>query len=292
MVDLTIKALLADAIKKMRLREYGNPYLDAQLILAHVLHKDKTFVMIHKDYTLNDDEVNTFRSLIDKRNAGYPIQYILNKQEFMGLDFYISEGVLIPRPDTENIVEAVIKIIKEKFADIDAVRILDIGAGSGAIGCSLAHFVPKAKVIGIDVSDSAVSIASTNKKKLGLSNYEIHKMDIFDDIYLDLNGFHIVVSNPPYVPADDIDGLQKEVSAYEPRIALDGGVSGLDYYIRIVRIFSKLSAEKAILALECGWNQKDNIEIIMKQTIRFDKIETIKDLSGNDRGLIGFYSRN
>ncbi|MDP3386099.1 MAG: peptide chain release factor N(5)-glutamine methyltransferase [Eubacteriales bacterium] len=292
MVDSTIKALLADAVKKMEFRQYNNPYLDAQLLLAHVIRKDRTFVMVHTDYALDDYEVATYYDLIEKRNTGYPIQYILNRQEFMGLDFYISDGVLIPRPDTENIVEAVIRIHKEAFADIDEVRILDIGAGSGAIGCSLAHFIPKSKVIGIDVSDIAVRVAAINKERLGLSNYEIHKMNVFDDIFLELNGFHIVVSNPPYIPADDIDELQKEVSEFEPRIALNGGIDGLDYYNRIIRVFRKFAADRAILALECGWNQKDSIELIMNQSVGFDRIETIKDLSGNNRGLIGFYSKN
>ena len=292
MVDLTIKALLADAIKKMELRQYNNPYLDVQLILAHVIHRDRAFILTHMDYALSDNEAIAFYDLIDKRNEGYPIQYILNKQEFMGLDFYISEGVLIPRADTENIVEAVIKIVKEEFADIDEVRILDIGTGSGAIGCSLAHFIPKSRVTGIDVSDIAVSVASINNMKLGLSNYEIRRMNIFDDIYMELNGFHVVVSNPPYIPADDIDGLEKEVSEYEPRNALNGGIAGLDFYERIIRIFSKLAADKAILALECGWNQKDSIEIIMNQLVGLDRIETIKDLSGKDRGLVGFFRMN
>ncbi len=289
MVNLTIKALLADAIKKMVIREYNNPYLDAQLMLAHLIGRDRTFVLTHTDYILSDNQAIAFYDLIEKRNEGYPIQYILNKQEFMGLDFYISEGVLIPRADTENIVETVIRIVKEEFADIDEVRILDIGTGSGAIGCSLAHFIPKSRVIGIDVSDIAVSVASINKVKLELNNYEIHTMNIFDDIFVDLNGFHVVVSNPPYIPADDIDGLQKEVSEHEPRTALNGGITGLDFYKRIIHIFSKLVADKAILALECGWNQKDSIEDIMNQLVGLDRIETIKDLSGKDRGLVGFF---
>lgn len=292
MVDLTIKTLLADAIKKLKLRQYNNPSLDAQLILGHVINKDRAFVMVHKDYALNDYEAATFYDLIDKRNTGYPIQYILNKQEFMGLDFYIREGVLIPRADTENIVEAVIKIVKERYADLDEVRILDIGTGSGAIGCSLAYFIPKSKVIGIDVSDNTISVATINKEKLGLNNYEISKMNIFDDIFQELNGFNIVVSNPPYIPADDIDKLQIEVSEFEPRNALDGGVEGLDFYNRIIHIFCKLAADRAILALECGWDQKDRIKLIMDQLVSFDRIETIKDLSGNDRGVIGFYSKN
>jgi release factor glutamine methyltransferase len=292
LVDLTIKALLADAIKKMELRQYNNPSLDAQLILGHVINKDRAFVMVHKDYALDDYEAAAFCDLIDKRNTGYPIQYILKKQEFMGLDFYIREGVLIPRADTENIVEAVIRIVKERYADLDEVRILDIGTGSGAIGCSLAHFIPKSRVTGIDVSDIAVSVASINKMKLGLSNFEIRTMNIFDDICTDLYGFHVVVSNPPYIPADDIDGLQKEVSEYEPRTALNGGITGLDFYERIIRIFSKLAADKAILALECGWDQKDRIKLIMDQLVSFDRIETITDLSGYNRGIIGFYSKN
>ncbi len=138
----------------------------------------------------------------------------------------------------------------------------------------------------------AVSIASINKMKLGLSNYEIHRMNIFDDVYIDLNGFHVVVSNPPYIPIDDIDGLQKEVSEYEPRIALNGGITGLDFYERIIRIFNKLAADKAILALECGWNQKYSIEVIMNQLVGLDRIEAIKDLSGKDRGLVGFFRMN
>jgi len=292
LVDLTIKALLADAIKKMEARQNNNPYLDAQLLLAHVIGKDRTFVMTHMGYKLTESEGATYNNLIVKRNEGYPIQYILNRQEFMGLDLYIREGVLIPRADTENIVEAVISIVREKFDRFDEVKILDIGTGSGAIGCSLAHFLPKSVVDGIDISPLAIDVATINKEKFKLNNYRIYKMNIFDDICQVLKGYHVIISNPPYIPSDEINGLQKEVSEYEPRLALDGGINGLDYYERIIHIFNQLAANKAILAFECGWDQKNTIEAMMHQRVPFERIETIKDLSGNDRGLIGFYRIN
>lgn len=292
MVGLTIKALLADAIRKMETRQYNNPYLDAQLLLAHVIGKDRAFVMTHLEYRLSESEAAVYNDLIAKRHAGYPIQYVLKRQEFMGLDLYIREGVLIPRADTENIVEAVISIVREKFNRYDEVKILDIGTGSGAIGCSLAHFLPNSVVDGIDISPLAIDVATINKEKLKLINYRIYKMNIFDDICQDFKGYHVIISNPPYIPSNDIQELQKEVSEYEPRLALDGGINGLDYYDRIIRIFNQLSANEAILAFECGWDQKNTIEAMMSERVPFERIETIKDLSGNDRGLIGFYHIN
>lgn len=305
----TIGELIKLGMETLGEGEYNNPLLDSQLLLCYVLNVDKIYTYTHKDQEVSSQSVDKFLKLIDKRKSGYPLQYILENQEFMGLDFFVKEGVLIPRPDTEILVEYIIDLInKGHFNNKGSLKIVDIGTGSGAITLSLAHYIENSHIYSIDISDIALQVATENSKRLGLeSKVTFLKGDLLEP--LDKLGLHqsidIIVSNPPYIPTRDIDGLQKEVAECEPMTALDGGEDGLDYYRRIIQESSQYLVEGGVLAFEIGYNQGNEVKELMSGTkgqepcpsqskknrpccLRcFEGIKIIKDLAGHDRVVVG-----
>lgn len=282
---VTIEKLLLDGIDIIKQREFNFPKLDAELILSYIIQKDRIYLHLNKKTEVSDDIKEKFYQLAVKRNEGYPLQYITNSQEFMGLDFYVQEGVLIPRPDTETLVELVINIAKEKYYNQN-VKILDLGTGSGAIGISLAYYLKNYLVTAIDISDIALETTNINIEKHNLSNIKVIKGNIFEEILSD-EKFNFVVSNPPYIEKDTIKNLQREVSYYEPKLALDGGSDGLDYYRRIAELFKGIHEKNGVLVVEIGNEQKKSVEEIFENIGLFKTIETHKDLSGNDRVVVG-----
>ena len=282
---VTIEKLLKDGIDIIKQREFNSPKLDVELILCYLLQKDRIYLHLNKKAEVSQDIEDKFYILAAKRNEGYPLQYITNSQEFMGLDFYLQEGVLIPRPDTETLVETVINMVKEKYNN-QKIKILDLGTGSGAIAISLAYYLKNSFVTALDISDIAVETTNINIKKYNLNNINVMKADIFD--YTTNEKFHIVVSNPPYIERDSIDALQKEVSVYEPKLALDGGLDGLEYYRRIVRVFAELHEKNGALGVEIGCGQKKLVEEIFMNSKLFKELKTYQDLSGKDRVICGF----
>lgn len=283
---VTIEKLLKGGIEIIKQREFNSPLLDAELILCNLLQKDRIYLHLNRKEEVNEDVAEKFYQLAAKRNEGYPLQYMINSQEFMGIEFYVQEGVLVPRPDTETLVEKVISIVKNRYTNRE-IKIIDIGTGSGAIGISLAYYLKNSKVTAIDVSDIAIETANKNIEKLNLSNIKTVKGDVFEEIFGN-EKYHIVVSNPPYIERDAISKLQREVSVFEPKLALDGGIDGLDYYRRIVEVFKKIHEKDAVLAVEIGYEQKEAVEEILRGAELFKTIETDNDLSGNDRVVTGF----
>ena len=281
---VTIEKLVKDGIDIIKQREYNSPKLDVELILCYLLQKDRIYLHLNRKTEINQDIEDKFYKLAAKRNEGYPLQYITNSQEFMGLDFYVQEGVLIPRPDTETLVETVINMAKDKYNN-QKIKILDLGTGSGAIAISLAYYLKNSFVTAIDISDIAVETTNINKKKHNLNNIKVIKGNIFEDIIDEK--FHIIVSNPPYIERDTISSLQEEVSVYEPRTALDGGWDGLEYYRRIVELFAKLHEKNGALVVEIGCEQKNSVEKIFGNLKLFKEIKAYQDLSGKDRVLAG-----
>ena len=282
---VTIEKLLMDGIDIIKQRKFNYPNLDAELILSYIIQKDRIYLHLNRKKEVSDDIKEKFYQLAVKRNEGYPLQYITNSQEFMGLDFYVQEGVLIPRPDTETLVELVINIAKEKYYNQN-VKILDLGTGSGAIGISLAYYLKNSRVTAIDISDIALETTNINIEKHNLSNIKVIKGNIFEEILSD-EKFNFVVSNPPYIEKDTIKNLQTEVSYYEPKLALDGGSDGLDYYRRIAELFKGIHEKNGVLVVEIGNEQKKSVEEIFENIGLFKTIETHKDLSGNDRVVVG-----
>jgi release factor glutamine methyltransferase len=284
---VTIERLLKDGTEIIKQREFNNPFLDVQLILSHLLQKDRIYLHLHRKDEIDEDMARKFYEMAAKRNEGYPLQYMTNSQEFMGLDFYVQEGILVPRPDTEILTEKIINIVnKDSLKDKD-INILDIGTGSGAIAVSLGHYLKNSKITAMDISDTAIETANINIIKHGLKNVITVKGDIFNYDFGNQK-YTIVVSNPPYIKRDTICILPEEVSVYEPRLALDGGTDGLDYYRHIVRVFEKIHEKDAILSVEIGYDQKDSVIQIFKNSNIFKTIECDRDLGGNDRVVTGF----
>lgn len=284
---VTIEKLLKDGTEIIKQRDYNNPLLDVQLILCYLLHKDRVYIHLNRKQEVDDEIKNRFYEMVRKRNQGYPLQYMTNVQEFMGLEFFVQEGILVPRPDTEIMVEKIINFVNYSDFKDRTLNILDIGTGSGAIAVSLAYYLKNSFVTAMDVSETAIKTANINIEKHNLKNIRTVKANIFDDVFPD-EKFDIVVSNPPYIRRDIIKDLPVEVSEYEPKLALDGGEDGLLFYRRIAEVFNKVHGEGAVVCVEIGHDQKQDVERIFENLNIFKRIETDKDLGGNDRVVTGF----
>lgn len=286
LIYININAKIYD-MKIKELRKYGNinlinedAYRISKLLLMSILNVNENYLIINSENEVPIKKEQEFIKAIEKVNLGCPVQYIINKQDFYGLNFYVDENVLIPQPDTEILVENVIKIASKNK---DMIRILDICTGSGAIGVSLAKFIKNVKVDLTDISVKALAIA----KKNAISNCVSEKCDFINSNMFDnLNSkYDIIVSNPPYIETDVIKKLSKEVQN-EPIIALDGGKDGLLFYREIARNAYKYLNSNGILALEIGFNQKVAVTKILNETGEFKDIYCIKDFGQNDRVII------
>ncbi len=266
-------------------RKYGNPVLEATMALESLLDVDRIYIYTHGKEKVNDNIVDKFLELMRIRATGYPIQYILKEKEFMGLKFYIEEGVLIPRPDTEILVEYILK-----YGDINyqnkSVNLLDLGIGSGAIALSIAHYKRHINVYGVDNSDIAMKVANINRERYNLDNVKLYKGNLFKGVEELGIKFHIIASNPPYIPSEEIQTLQEEVKKFEPMAALDGGEDGLDFYRKIIPESKKYLEKDGLLIFEIGCEQgKDVSNLLLNEDFR--DIEVLKDLQGLDRVVLG-----
>ena len=281
---MEINQLIRIGVDRIKGRQYGNAVLEATLLLGKLMNVDKVHIYTHGKEQVPDEIVNKFLEAIEKRSKGYPIQYIIKEKEFMGLNFYIEEGVLIPRPDTEIIVEYILEYIDKRHSQ-EQINILDIGIGSGAIGLSIAYYKKNAHVCGVDISHKALEVANINKDRFNLSNVKLIKSDLFEKISEE-EKFHIIVSNPPYIPTEDMESLQEEVKNYEPRTALDGGKEGMDFYRRIIPESRNYLKEEGLLIFEIGYHQAKDVSHIMIEN-GFKDIKILKDLQGLDRAVLG-----
>lgn len=281
---MEINELIKIGVDKIKGRQYSNPVLEATLLLGKLMNVDKVYILTHGRDTVPEEIVEKYMEAIKKRSQGYPIQYIIKEKEFMGLNFYVEEGVLIPRADTEIIVEYILEYI-DKIYPQEEIKVLDIGIGSGAIGLSIAYYKKNTFVYGVDISPEAIKIASINRDRFKLKNVKLLESDLFDKINKE-EKFHIIVSNPPYIPTGDIDKLQEEVKNYEPRIALDGGKEGMAFYRRIIPESREYLEEEGLLIFEIGYDQGKQVEAIMEQE-GFKAIKILKDLQGLDRAVLG-----
>ncbi|MBZ9685049.1 peptide chain release factor N(5)-glutamine methyltransferase [Clostridium estertheticum] len=267
-------------LKKVGIESY---LLDSQLLLGKVLNVDKLFIMLNRGFELNHQEENEFSRLIQLRERKMPIKYILGECEFMGMDLIVKPGVLIPRPDTEILVEEVIKHINEKAY----TKVCDVCSGSGAIGIAIAGFVKGAVVMLYDISDDAIAVAKLNIERFDLaSRVNVESSDLLQSAIEQNKKFQVVVSNPPYIREEVIPTLMEDVKNYEPYIALSGGKDGLDFYRRITRESLLVLEKGGLLALEIGYDQREEVRDILLKS-GFNNIECIKDLSGNDRVIKG-----
>ena len=258
-----------------------------RLLAEHVLNMNKFELVINHIREISKEKEYEFFSGLKKLKNNIPIQYITNHQEFMKLDFYVDENVLIPQPDTEVLVEEVIKYVEknsEKLSNTLPIKILDLCTGSGAIAISLAKYIDNCEVIATDISSKAIQIAKLNaEKNMVHEKITFIESDMFNSI--PETKFDIIVSNPPYIESAVIPTLSKEVQK-EPIIALDGGKDGLDFYKNIIDNLTKYSKSNSLLFLEIGYNQKDKLFNLIKTTIPSSNPKCIQDLANNDRVII------
>ena len=245
---------------------------------------NKFELVINHTQEISEEKINEFEIGLDKIKKGCPIQYITNHQEFMKLSFYVDENVLIPQPDTEILVEEVIKYCSEISKNnqlSSTIKILDLCTGSGAIAISLAKYIENCEITATDISNKAIQIAKLNaEKNLVHKKINFIESDMFNNI--NENNFDIIVSNPPYIETNVIPTLSYEVQQ-EPHIALDGGFDGLHFYKIIINNSCNYLKNNGKVFLEIGYDQKDKIFNLLEQSIFSSKPICIKDLNGNDR---------
>ncbi|WP_203636899.1 peptide chain release factor N(5)-glutamine methyltransferase, partial [Thermobrachium celere] len=207
------------------------PQLDAEVLLSHALGKDRLYLIIHRDDELDVDVLDKYKVYVERRRKGEPVSYIINKREFYGYEFYVEKGVLIPRPDTEILVEEVIK----RSRAYKNPTIVDVGCGSGAISITLAKEIEGSTVYALDLMETPIKVTKINAKRLGVEDrVKVLKSDVFESLPKELEGnVDIVVSNPPYIKDEVIPTLMVDVKDYEPYEALSGGEDGLKFYRRI-----------------------------------------------------------
>lgn len=276
---MKIEELLRYGKEKLEKQKVEDALIISRILMQYVLKIDRNKLIINKNDNVDINKENEYKEYIEKIIKGKPVQYITNNQEFMKLNFYVDENVLIPQPDTETLVEKVIKSI-----DImENIEILDMCTGSGCIGISLAKNIKNTKVTLVDISKEAIEIA----KKNAIQNEVENKITfIQSDMFENVKGkFDIIVSNPPYIKTNIIQTLDKQVQN-EPHIALDGGEDGLDFYKILINEAHKYLKKDGKIFLEIGYDQKQEVENLVKQSKHYKKIETIKDLSQNDRVII------
>ncbi len=273
---MKIKEALVKGIEELKLNNIEEASLKARILLAHVLNQNKEYLIIHSEDEIDETQ---FFKFIKKHIEGEPIQYITNKQEFMAMEFYVDENVLIPQPDTETLVEEVIVLANKE----EKLKILDLCTGSGCIGISLAKYIKNSSVYATDISNKALQIAKLNcEKNMLKNNITFIESDMFKNINEE---FDFLVSNPPYIETNVIDTLSNEVKK-EPKIALDGGEDGLRFYKEIANEAYKYLKSNGYLCLEIGYNQKEEVTKILEKTNKYKDTYSKKDLAGNDRIII------
>jgi len=267
--------------RELKQKKLASSRLDSELLLSKVLEKKREEILINLEQEICQNNLSMYKELITRRSQNEPIAYILREKEFWSKSFFVSPDTLIPRPETELMVEKLVKIFKEK-----KISILDIGTGSGCILISLLSELKNSKGIGIDISKKALVIAKKNSKK--------HK--IFDNIkflHKSLNNkfyqkFDLIVSNPPYIKSNEIKNLQEDIKKYEPKIALDGGNDGLDLIKKVIYKTTYILKIKGMLALEIGNEQFRSVsKLLTKNNFKIEY--SIKDYKDNIRCVISTY---
>jgi protein-(glutamine-N5) methyltransferase, release factor-specific len=249
---------------------------DAWLLMSAVCRIDRNFYYVYGNEEMKEEQEKEYMALLEKRAERIPLQYIIGEQDFMGLNFKVNPGVLIPRQDTETLVEEVLKAVTP------GMEVLDLCTGSGCIAVSLAKFVPGAKVQGVDISPEALKVSEENARRNGV------KVHFFlSDMFGQVEGkFDVIVSNPPYIPTGEIQGLMPEVKDFEPHLALDGKEDGLWFYWILAGEGKKDLKPKGTLLVEIGCDQGKDVSRIFKDNGYCD-IKVIKDLAGLDRVVTG-----
>lgn len=278
-----IEQLLQIGVQKLKENQIENPLLDTKILLSRLLGVDKLYLHIHSSDSVPTEIENAFLEQIDKRSKHMPIAYITKQKEFMSLSFYVDERVLIPRNDTEILVEKAIDIIER--SQKEKIEMLDLCCGSGCIGISLAYECPNTRVTLSDISSQALQVAKINIEKYDLSHRtDLIRSDLFENI--PPKKFDIITANPPYITSNELTGLEKDILNFEPLLALSGGDDGLDFYKQILKKAADYLSSKGYLIFEIGYLQGKQVKELMLK-YGFMDVHVIRDYAQNDRLVLG-----
>jgi release factor glutamine methyltransferase len=276
---MNIENTLGQGVTILKKNNIPNPYLDSEILLSKSINKDKKYIILNSEEILNSKQLDSFNNLIDRRKSGEPIAYLTNKKEFWKDEFYVNKDVLIPRPDTELIIEQVLKIYSEQ----SQLQVLDIGTGSGCILLSIIKDRPNFYGTGIDISKKSIKVSNINAKLLNLTNrvkFIYSSVDNFS-----FGKYDLIVSNPPYIELSRLKYLEKDVVNFEPKLALNGGFDGFSKIRIVISKASTLIKKNGKFILEIGFNQKNKVKKILKEE-GFYINKALKDYGNNDRCII------
>jgi release factor glutamine methyltransferase len=276
---MNIENTLNDGINILKTNKISNPNLDSEILLSNSIKRDKKYIILNPKEFLSLEQSEKFKNLIERRKKGEPIAYIINKKEFWKDEFFVNKDVLIPRPDTELIIEQVLKIYSKEAQ----LQVLDIGVGSGCILLSILKERPNFYGIGIDISKKSINVSKFNTKQLNLTN----KVKFFHSSVdnFKIGKYDLIVSNPPYIELLDLKYLEKDVVNFEPKLALSGGLDGFSIIRKVINKARTLIKKNGKFILEIGFNQKNKVKQILKKE-GFYINKAIKDYGNNDRCII------
>ncbi len=282
---MTISELLKTSATYLKEKGSATPRLDAELLLAEVLGKSRIELYTNFEQPLNTAEIDHFRELVKRRAALEPVAYILGRSYFRNLTLKVNRSVLIPRPETENVVDAALRFLMERDWH-RAPRILDLGTGSGAIAISVVAGFPQAELAAVDLSPEALALAEENARTTGFDDGIEFVLSDFFEMLDPMKTFDLIISNPPYISAEEWPGLPCDVRDFEPRQALYGGQDGLDCFRRLAAEAPQFLRPGGCLIVEIGYRQGDQVQQLFAGAGMFGQVDIGQDYSGNDRVAI------
>ncbi len=290
--QLDVRAALKEAMGRLRAAQVSSHTLAAELLLMHALGRDRTWLYTNPESVLDVSAVGTYFALVARRAAGEPTQYLTGRQEFWGLEFEVTPAVLIPRPETEHVIEVALERLGARGIKIDMItgapspklRVADVGTGSGCIAVALARELPHAEITATDISAAALEVAQRNAALQAVVN-RVHFIEC--DLLTGIVGapFDLIVSNPPYVARSDSATLAREVRDHEPHAALFGGPTGVEIYSRLIEQAGALLRAGGILVLELGYNSADEVRKMFHVQHHWANVSVTNDLAGIPRVL-------
>jgi release factor glutamine methyltransferase len=280
-----VRAALSAAIARLEESKVPSAPLAAELLLMHILHRDRTWLYAHPEFELSPEDAAAYAQLIERRSEGVPTQYLTGRQEFWGLEFEVGPGVLIPRPETEHVIEVALERLGTRRAE--SPRIADVGTGSGCIAISLARELPRSQIVATDISAAALDYAQRNAARHSVSNrIQFLKADLLEAAIEAPNSagtrFDLIVSNPPYVGRGDAVSLPREVREHEPPDALFAGDNGLQIYPALIEQAARKLAPNGILVLELGYNGAQYVGSLLSAP-HWSDLRFTRDLAGIER---------
>ena len=283
---MNIKEVLANTKDFFKKNNIDNPRLDAEVLLAELLDMERIKLYVNFDYPLKEDEIAKYREMIKLRAKRIPVAYITGHKEFMSLDFYVNQNVLLPRPETEILVEYLIDYFNEK--DMERINAVEVGTGSGAIIVSLGHYLKDARILGIEIDKKAIEVTRKNIERYSLDDrLKVSQGNLLEPlIKRGIKNLNLVVSNPPYISEKEMETLPPEVKQ-EPKKALYGGKDGLKFYKELIPQAYEVLTENGMIALEIGYTQAEEVEKILRDN-DFIKVDVRKDYADKDRFVLAY----